>query len=113
MHSSSKYKAGDILLIPFPYTDLSASKVRPVFVIKDSVDEDLLIAPISTNLNREKHDYLILEEDYEGKFLPVPSCLRYEKLVTLSTALIIKKVTTLKRETTQKIQRKIADFILS
>jgi len=113
MSNSSKFKAGDILLIPFPFTDLTARKVRPVFVVRDAMDEDLLLAPISTKVHREKNDYLIKTEDYTGTPLPVISCLRYEKLVTLSEALIIKKVAQLKKSTVKNIQRKIADFILN
>jgi mRNA interferase MazF len=113
MTNFSKLKAGEIVLIPFPYTDMSSKKVRPVFVVRDSVDEDVLVAPISTNVNRSKNDYLIGNEDYEGAPLPVTSCLRYEKLVTLSSGLVLKKVAALKTAVTSKIQNKIADFILS
>lgn len=113
MRNSSKFKGGDILLIPFPFTDLTQRKVRPVFVVRDSTDEDLLLAPISTQVHREKNDYLIEMEDYLDQALPVVSCLRYEKLVTLSEALIIKRVTRLNPSCVKKIQRKIADFILN
>ncbi len=113
MTNSSKFKAGEILLIPFPYTDMSSKKVRPVFVVRDAVDEDILVAPISTNVNRGKNDYLIGNEDYGGTPLPVTSCLRYEKLVTLSSSLVLKKVATLKTAVTKKIQSKISDFILA
>jgi len=40
-------KKGDIILVPFPFTDLSGSKNRPALVIADS-ELDVTVAFIST-----------------------------------------------------------------
>jgi mRNA interferase MazF len=46
------YKQGDILLIPFPYSDSTAIKQRPVLVISNShyneSQQDIIVAAITS-----------------------------------------------------------------
>lgn len=46
------YQRGDVLLVPFPFSDLSATKVRPAVVISSrqyhSTQPDLLLAAITS-----------------------------------------------------------------
>lgn len=48
------YRQGDIVLIPFPYSDLSATKQRPVLVLSNTnynkMQSDLVVAAITSNL---------------------------------------------------------------
>lgn len=38
------FQQGDVVLIPYPYTDLSSVKRRPVVIIsKDSINKDFFI----------------------------------------------------------------------
>ena len=113
MKNSSKFLAGDIILIAYPFTDLQGRKIRPALVIRDQKDEDLLLAPISTTVHRTQNDTLLKEEDYEGTPLPVLSCLRHEKLFTLSSGLVLKKVSRLEKKSMTSIRQKIASFIIA
>jgi mRNA interferase MazF len=75
---------GDILLIPFPYTDLTTSKRRPVLVLRhaDSFG-DFLAAAITSQPGHE--DALPLYQgDFQEGILPKPSYLRTTKLYTLN-----------------------------
>ena len=53
-------KRGDIVLLPFPYTDQSGSKRRPVLIL--SSDDynmrraDIIVAPITSNLSTGQAD---------------------------------------------------------
>jgi mRNA interferase MazF len=52
MPSTTRYKRGDIVLVSFPFTDLSSSKRRPALVVSpDSFNEamqDLVLAAITS-----------------------------------------------------------------
>ena len=41
-----KFIVGDIVIIPFPYTDLSNYKKRPALIIKDLDNQDYLLVMI-------------------------------------------------------------------
>jgi mRNA interferase MazF len=44
------YKQGDIVLLPYPYSDLSTSKPRPAVILsKESFEGDFLVAKITSN----------------------------------------------------------------
>lgn len=76
------YRQGDIVIIPFPFTDLSQRKRRPALVISnDTVNAtgDYLMAQITS---RQKYDGLSIEitaNDYSANPLPVVSYVRIHK----------------------------------
>ena len=46
------FLAGDIVIIPFPYSDLSTSKLRPGLILTDSWPNTYLVAAITS---QERH----------------------------------------------------------
>jgi len=86
------YKKWDIVLVPFPFTNLKSSKKRPALVI--SPDEynnqlDVVIAFITSKMDQSHRcgDYIINEWSKSG--LPKPSMLRM-KLATVDKTMILK-----------------------
>ena len=77
-------RPGDVLLIPFPYTDLTTNKRRPVLVLRhaDSFD-DFLAAAITSQPGHEDVPPLY-QGDFQEGILPKPSYLRTTKLYTLN-----------------------------
>lgn len=59
------YKQGDVLLVPFPFTDQSTTKQRPAVVLSSAAynrtHPDLILAPITSQLHKE-YDKAILNE---------------------------------------------------
>jgi len=49
------FLAGDIVVIPFPYSDLSASKLRPGLILTDSWPNSYLVAAITSQERHRKH----------------------------------------------------------
>ena len=83
----------DIVLVPFPFTDLSAAKLRPAIAVAvDRVHADLVLAFISSQQvgRREIGDVPLLPEhpEFPQTGLAGPSKIRAGKLVTLSKAMI-------------------------
>jgi mRNA interferase MazF len=83
---------GDIVLVPFPFTDLSATKRRPAVVVwADSSGEDYVLAFISSrDISPSVADIVLLPTHPEFALtgLSVPSRIRTTKLVTLARPLL-------------------------
>ena len=81
---------GDIVLIPFPFTDLSGSKLRPALVVAET-SLDLTLAFITTQLQwQETTDLLIKPNSSNG--IKKTSIIRLSKLATIDKALVIGKL---------------------
>src|SRR4051794_22727916 len=77
---------GDIILITFPFTDLSGSKLRPAVILADT-NEDVTVTFITTQLKwREPTDILLTPSSNNG--LKLPSLIRASKIATLDKTLI-------------------------
>jgi mRNA interferase MazF len=46
-----KFVKGDVVVIPFPFSDLSNYKKRPALVIANSFGEDIILAQITRSIN--------------------------------------------------------------
>jgi len=76
---------GKIVLVPFPFTDLTAAKLRPALVIYEG-DKDAVLAFISSNIPAEpsKADILI-KKDHPGFIktgLKMDSVIKLDKIAT-------------------------------
>ena len=79
-------KQGDLVLVPFPFTDLSGSKVRPALVLV-STSLDVTLAFITTQLQwQEPTDLLLSPTGLNG--LKKASLVRLSKLATIDIDLI-------------------------
>lgn len=78
-------KQGNLILVPFPFTDLSGSKVRPALVLA-ATSLDVTVAFITTQLQwQEPTDLLLLPNSLNG--LKKPSLIRLSKVATLDVTL--------------------------
>lgn len=78
---------GDIILIPFPFTDLSGNKKRPALVLASS-EVDITVAFISTQIRRKEETDVFLEPT-KGNDLKKSSLLRLSKFATIDKNLAI------------------------
>jgi len=109
------YSQGDIVLIPIPFTYLSATKKRPVLIMSNSIyntkTEDVLVVAITSNLIEKDFAIMISNGDMLDGELKVDSCIRVDKIYTLSKNIIIKKFASVKSEIIQKTIDMINNFI--
>ncbi len=94
------YQRGEIVLVPFPFTDLSRQKARPAIVVSpDSFNRrspDVILAAISSQVPETPDEFeLVIEQgypDFGGTGLRVASVIKSSKLVTLKKSLIYTKL---------------------
>ena len=80
-------KKGDIVLIPFPFTDLTGNKTRPAIILIES-EEDITVCFITSQLSyQNEFDIPIKPSPLNG--LKKPSIIRLSKLATIDKELVI------------------------
>lgn len=80
-------KKGAIVLVPFPFTDLSGSRKRPAVVLIDSA-EDVTICFITTQLKWKTNlDVVLAPSKRNG--LKKQSLIRTSKIATIDKGLVI------------------------
>lgn len=98
-------KQGDLVLIPFPFTDLSGSKVRPALVLI-STSLDVTLAFITTQLQwQEPTDLLLMPSNLNG--LKKASLVRLSKLATIDSALVQGRLGTIDAKQLQAIHQNL------
>ena len=107
-----KFVKGEIVVIPFPFSDLSGSKRRPALVLADLSGQDILLCQI-TSQNSPKDIFAIpfTSSDFNSGSLPVASNIRINRLFTADKDLIIKSVGIIKSQTHQKVIDAIVNLI--
>ncbi|NIR51113.1 type II toxin-antitoxin system PemK/MazF family toxin [candidate division KSB1 bacterium] len=108
------YNKWDVVLVPFPFTNLTTTKKRPALII--SPDEynknlDVVIAFITSKLDLEYRigDYKI--QEWEKSNLPKPSMLRM-KFATIDKSIIIKKLGRLSEKDVKELSKLLIDRFL-
>lgn len=106
--------ASSVVLVPFPFSDLSQSKLRPALVLAGTSQGDVILAQITSKPYADAHAIEITDRDFLSGSLRVTSYVRPEKLFTASQSLIRAEVGKLKPEVFSKvIQRVVASFTSS
>jgi mRNA interferase MazF len=84
-----EYQKGDIVLLPFPFTDLSSAKTRPTVVLSMAPYQlamgALVVAMITSNPHATPYDYAI--QDWQAANLLTPSWVRL-KIATIDAKLV-------------------------
>lgn len=97
-------KQGDIVLVPFPFSNLASAKLRPAVILSNSKMKglDILVAGITS---QKKGDYSVelCDSDLEEGVLPLTSYVKVGKIATLEKGMVRKKVARIGKKKMQEI----------
>ncbi len=83
-----------VILVPFPYTDLSGSKKRPSLVISsnefNNKNDDVICCLITSNPQDRQHAVNITTKDMESGYLEFESKIKPYRLFTVNKKLVYK-----------------------
>ena len=96
---------GDIILVPFPFTDLTGNKNRPALILIESED-DVTVCFITTQLKLQS-EYDVVVQPSEVNRLKKPSLIRLSKIATLDKDLIIGQLGVLDFEYTDLVNKNL------
>jgi mRNA interferase MazF len=107
---------GDIVLVKFPFSDLSDAKLRPAVIlwVNPTGNDVTLCAITSQNVNQPSpEDIPILPTDPEFPLtgLQVPSKIRTTRIATLTKQLVVRQFGKLGSEQIQRLNAKITEML--
>ena len=91
-------RRGDVVLVPFPFTDLTAEKLRPAVITSvDPQEADVIIAFISSGVSLKElseTDYLLHQNnpDFARTGLKKTSTFRMRKLLTIERSKVVRRL---------------------
>ncbi len=107
------YNQKDIVLLQFPFSDLSTTKKRPALVLSNNSfnksHDDLICCLITTNLEADADCVLIEPSDLQNGTLSFTSKIKPYRLFTAEQKIVEKRIASLRstkfEETIQKLQK--------
>ncbi|CAN5644137.1 hypothetical protein BH24ACT22_BH24ACT22_04240 [soil metagenome] len=105
--------AGAVVLVRFPFSDLTRSKLRPAVVLADSGLGDTILCQVTSNPYADQRSIELTDVDFEQGSLQRTSYVRPGKLFTASESLIVREVGTLSFEAHQKIVESVIELLRS
>ncbi len=107
-------KAGDVVIVPFPFSDLSSGKVRPALIVsgKDfNKSRNFLLVAISTKPGIKELSVPLSQQNLSVGELQKSSFIRLQNIFTLEKRMVIKKVGVLNNDFYQKIREKLVGIL--
>lgn len=111
-------RAGQVVLTPFPYTDLSGTKQRPVLLLRQASEkfDDWLVCMLSSQLYQTDgfldEAIMPVDDDFTGSGLKAPSIFRLTRLAVLNGALLLGSIGAIGDDRLIRIRRRLANWII-
>ena len=105
------FTAGSVVLVRFPFSDLSQSKLRPAVVLADCGRGDWLLCQITSNPYSNPRVIQLADADFQTGSLRITSYARPTKLFTAHRSLISSEIGVLRDESLKRITGAIIQLL--
>jgi mRNA interferase MazF len=105
------YARGDVVVIPFPFSDLSQSKRRPALVVARSGPQDFILCQITSKSVRDGLEVPIEQSDFGAGSLNQSSNVRPNRLFTADGAIIAYKAGALTPGAMQRVTERLVRIV--
>lgn len=105
-----RFAKGEVVIIPFPFSDLSNNKIRPALVITDLNGADIILCQI-TSRKKDNDAILLNNHDFSRGCLNKKSYVRPNRIFTADKSVIIKSVGQVSKTKVHEIVKKLIKII--
>ena len=111
MTSGMTFKPGDIVGLPYPFSDLTSRKKRPVLILTRADYRGDFMGLAITSVVTEDNSVSIENSDMKDGFLPKNSWIRYDKIFTLSTSTVVRRYGSIKEDVFSEVINGLCQYI--
>ena len=101
---------GDIVVVPFPFSDLSGTKKRPALVLANLPGNDIILCQITSRYRKDKFSIELSSNSFSTGGLPVLSYIRPNRIFTADKNIIARKAGTLKAAFTKDVLSRVVSI---
>ena len=98
---------GEVVVLPFPQTNLQSGKRRPALVVADLVGDDLVLCQITRKPRSDGYSMPLVLADFERGRLAVDSFIRSNRLFTVEQSVILYAAGKIKDAKLQEVRARI------
>ncbi len=102
---------GDVVVVPFPFSDLSTVKRRPALVIATPDGGDAILCQITSRQVRDRYAVGITDMDFSEGTLQKPGNVRQNRLFSASDNLILYRAGHLNDQTVTSVVNRIIEIL--
>lgn len=104
-----RFVKGDVVVLPFPYSDLSSIKKRPAVVIATLKGDNVILAQVTTNQRNDEDLVSLTRKDFTSGFLSSDSFIMASLIFTTDSSKVEYKVGKIKQEKIKEVQNKLIE----
>lgn len=108
-----RFVKGDVVVIPFPYSDLTASKKRPAFVVSQLTGDDVILCMITTPAKADNYSIPVTKTDFVLGGIDHDSNVRPNRLFTADSKLVSRSAGKLSKQKIEQVISKIIEIVQS
>jgi mRNA interferase MazF len=107
-----QFVKGDIVVVPFPFSNLSDAKRRPALVLANLDGNDIILCQITSVARNDQYAIPLDNSDYLNGNLSTKSFVRPNKIFTADKGIILYIACQLRPKKTQEVINKIVDILM-
>ena len=107
----AKFVKGDVVVVPFPFSDLTQAKRRPALVIVTLEGNDLILCQITSQAIKDNYAISLDDKDFETGSLKQISNVRPNRIFTADSHIVLYKIGNLKIEKLNEVIEKVVEII--
>jgi mRNA interferase MazF len=107
----AEFVKGGVVVVPFPFSDLTQSKRRPALVVAVLSGDDLVLCQITSRLISDQYTIALEAADFSSGSLRQSSNIRPNRLFTADRQIILSQVGQLKSEKLNEVIAKIIEIL--
>jgi len=102
---------GDVVVIPFPFSDLSQSKRRPALVIAPLQGDDVILCQLTSRTIGDNYAIPVDDKDFASGNLKQSGNIRPNRVFTADAHVILYRIGTIKREKLTEVIDRLVEII--
>jgi len=107
----ARFMKGDVVVVPFPFSDLTQAKRRPALVLSVLEGDDLILCQITSQFVRDNYAISLEDKDFGTGSLKQPSNIRPNRIFTADSHIVLYRIGTLKPSKLSEVIEKVIKII--
>ena len=101
---------GEVVVLPFPQTNLQVGKRRPALVVADLAGDDLILCQITGQVRSDGYTVSLTAADFERGRLALESYIRPNRLFTVEHSVILYAAAKVNDAKLREVKTRICQF---